>query len=113
MKSVLVTGASGGIGHETARQLLRLGWRVFVHARSQQQAERSASELMHAADCGAVEAVWGDLSDMREVIALAQQVADKTTSLDVLINNAGVYERQPWRSCARTCTRRSMSRTRA
>lgn len=99
MKSALVTGANAGIGRETARQLLQLGWRVFVHGRSQQKAERAANELAHAAGCGTAEAVSGDLSDMRAVVALAHQVKEKTASLDVLLNNAGVYEHERRLTC--------------
>ena len=44
MKSVLVTGATDGIGRETARQLLAHGWHVFVHGQRKEKAEGTAHE---------------------------------------------------------------------
>lgn len=99
MKTALVTGATDGIGRETAKQLLTHGWRVFVHGRSEHKAEHTAHELEdHRFSAtgfranGRAEAVWGDLSRMIETVQLAHQVKAKTDHLDVLINNAGVFE---------------------
>jgi NAD(P)-dependent dehydrogenase (short-subunit alcohol dehydrogenase family) len=86
MKTILVTGANDGIGKETARQLLKLGHTVLVHARSEGKARSAVAEL------GKAIAVWGDLSEMAQVLALASQVSNVAPVLDVLINNAGVYE---------------------
>jgi NAD(P)-dependent dehydrogenase (short-subunit alcohol dehydrogenase family) len=94
MKTVLVTGATDGIGRETARQLLARGLRVLVHGRSQSKAEHHARELAAGQRGGETVAVWGDLSSMRQVVALAEQVRELAPSLDVLINNAGVFEKR-------------------
>jgi NAD(P)-dependent dehydrogenase (short-subunit alcohol dehydrogenase family) len=92
-KAALVTGSTDGIGRETARQLLSLRWTVLVHGRSEGKAARNAEELSR--DTGGEAApVWGDLSRMREVVALAGQVRSRTPVLDVLINNAGIYEKR-------------------
>ena len=90
MKTVLITGATDGIGRETARGLLAKGWHVHVHGRSRSRAERAAAELAESG--GQTTPVWGDLSRMSEVVALAQQVLELGPRLDVLINNAGVFE---------------------
>jgi NAD(P)-dependent dehydrogenase (short-subunit alcohol dehydrogenase family) len=94
MKTVLVTGSTDGIGLETARQLLALGWRVLVHGRSPQRAKAAAEDLARGEAAAPVEPVWGDLSRMSEVVLLAAQAGERAPSLDVLINNAGVYEHQ-------------------
>lgn len=91
MKSVLVTGSTDGIGQETARQLLNAGMHVLVHGRNEAKATRAASALARRVSGARTTPVWGDLSRMRDVAALAGQVRAVVPVLDVLINNAGVY----------------------
>ena len=91
-KTILVTGATDGIGRETARQLLGFGHRVLVHGRSREKAEHAVLQLGKLSHQGEALAVWGDLSHMREVLDLAQQVRGQNRALDVLINNAGVLK---------------------
>jgi NAD(P)-dependent dehydrogenase (short-subunit alcohol dehydrogenase family) len=93
MKSVLVTGATDGIGLETARQLLARGLHVLVHGRNEEKASQNARTLAVEAGAARVTPVWGDLSSMRQVVELAQQVQQRAPILDVLINNAGVFQR--------------------
>lgn len=92
MKTVLITGATNGIGRETARQLLERGWHVLVHGRTREKAERVTQELSGAIRQGHGQAVSGDLSRMAEVVQLASQVKGATSALDVLVNNAGTFE---------------------
>jgi NAD(P)-dependent dehydrogenase (short-subunit alcohol dehydrogenase family) len=92
MKTALVTGATDGIGQETARQLVALGWRVLVHGRNPQRAESALHTIAGDRGRAQVEPVWGDLSRMPEAVLLAAQVKERAPTLDVLINNAGVYE---------------------
>jgi NAD(P)-dependent dehydrogenase (short-subunit alcohol dehydrogenase family) len=92
MKTVLITGATDGIGRESARGMLARSWHVLVHGRSRAKAERSAAELAEAQKDACATPVWGDLSRMSEVVELAQQALALAPRLDVLLNNAGVYE---------------------
>jgi NAD(P)-dependent dehydrogenase (short-subunit alcohol dehydrogenase family) len=94
MKLALVTGSTDGIGRETARQLLAAGWRVLVHGRSELKAAEHATALARETGNPHAAPVWGDLSDMQQVVELAAQVQAQTASLDALVNNAGVYERR-------------------
>ena len=84
----LVTGATSGIGLETARQLAGLGSRVLVHGRSQASATAAAEDVLRHGDA---EPVWRDLASFAQVRELAGQVRDKTDVIDVLVNNAGVF----------------------
>jgi retinol dehydrogenase-12 len=88
-KTLLVTGASDGIGFETARALLGAGHTVLVHGRHRQRAEDGVARL--AAAGGAALPVWGDFAHLAEVRELATQVGALTPRLDVLVNNAGLY----------------------
>lgn len=89
MRTILVTGATDGIGKESARVLSSLGHRVLVHGRTEDKANRVAAEL----GAGSI-AVWGDLSSLSEVRALAERVHEKADHLDVLVNNAGVFQKK-------------------
>ncbi len=86
--SALVTGATSGIGLEAARRLAASGFRVLVHGRSEARALGAVADV---ATHGTAEPVWGDFADLSQVAELAEQVAASSPSLDVLINNAGVF----------------------
>ena len=91
-KTILITGSTDGIGLETAKALASMGHNVLLHGRNSaklEQAKRTVSEL---AEGGRVESYLADLSRMADVDALAKAVMDKHDSLDVLINNAGIYK---------------------
>lgn len=88
-KTVLITGATSGIGLAGAEALARLGWRVLVHARSTARGQGALDHLRQAVPQGTFEVVTGDLSSLAEVVALADQVAATAPALDALWNNAG------------------------
>lgn len=91
---VLVTGATDGIGRETALELARRGAAVILHGRSHErlQATRAAIE----ADSGSrtIQTIQGDLASFAEIHAMADDLLDRAPALDVLINNAGVYQKR-------------------
>jgi NAD(P)-dependent dehydrogenase (short-subunit alcohol dehydrogenase family) len=86
MKTFVVTGATDGIGLETARQLLALGHRVLVHGRTKAKAEAAVAHLK-----GETGIVHGDLGVLSEVRALGGQIEALAPVLDGLINNAGIF----------------------
>ena len=86
--NVLLTGATSGIGRETARALARAGARLVVHGRDAEKVEHLRAELSVAgAEIGTVVA---DLSSLSETARLGRDVIRSRPSLDVLINNAGI-----------------------
>ncbi len=88
--TVLVTGASGGIGEATARHLARLGATVVLAARSRRRIEEIAADI--AADgCTAI-SVSCDVSRSEDVRALVRDAIDHTGRLDMLVNNAGIID---------------------
>lgn len=86
--TVLITGATDGIGLETARALLERGFTVLVHGRTEAKAQAAAARLSPA---GAAVPVFADLGVLSQVRALAKAVEAAAPTLDVLINNAGVF----------------------
>lgn len=84
-KTILITGATDGIGRLTAAKLAAQGHRVLLHGRSTAKLETAAREIG-----GAVETYVADLSDLDQTAALADAIRADHDSLDVVINNAGV-----------------------
>ena len=89
-KTILLTGATDGIGLEAAKLFVSEGHHLLVHGRNPAKLEKVERELT-ALNAGTVESLVADLSVMDEVAALAQSVLDQHKQLDVLINNAGVF----------------------
>ena len=87
-KTILITGATDGVGRLVARRLGQSGAEIIVHGRD---ASRGA-EVVSAINAGGGKAVFlaADLSSLAEVRGLAQSVSQRTERLDLLINNAGI-----------------------
>jgi NAD(P)-dependent dehydrogenase (short-subunit alcohol dehydrogenase family) len=86
-RSVLVTGASSGIGEACALELARRGWRVFAGVRTDEAADR-----LQRASANAVEPVRLDVCDEAAIRAVAELIERETAGagLHGLVNNAGV-----------------------
>lgn len=90
-KTILITGSTDGIGLLTAKILVLAGHTVLLHGRNPSKLEDVKIALSALRDGGRVESYVADLSRLPDVEALAQAVAETHDTLDVLINNAGVY----------------------
>ena len=91
-KTILVTGSTDGIGLETARMLVSQGHLVLLHGRNPSKLEDAEKALSELPGGGSIESHVADLSRMADVEALAKAVAAMHSSLDVLINNAGIFK---------------------
>jgi NAD(P)-dependent dehydrogenase (short-subunit alcohol dehydrogenase family) len=90
-KTVLVTGATGGIGKIAALELARMGANVALVARNEAKGEATLDEIKTATGNTNLELYLADLSSMADIRKLAAEFKAKRTSLDVLVNNAGAY----------------------
>lgn len=90
-KTILITGSTDGIGLETAKLLASEGHDVLLHGRNPEKLEKVQKTLLELKGGDRVEIYLADLSLMTNVEELAKAVAQKHSKLDVLINNAGVY----------------------
>ncbi|MDF3128511.1 SDR family NAD(P)-dependent oxidoreductase [Kiritimatiellaeota bacterium B1221] len=90
-KTILITGATDGIGLETAKNLMADGHQLLLHGRNPTKLAAVAQHLSSLGDPTGIETYIADFSRLNEVKALAQAVSDKHATLDVLINNAGIF----------------------
>ena len=90
--TILVTGATDGIGRATALGLARRGARVLVHGRSRPKAEAVAQAIRRAG--GQADPVVADLASLAEVHRLAAEVRAAAPRLTVLLHNAGVFQNE-------------------
>lgn len=89
-KTVLITGATSGIGLATAEGLAAKGARVVLGARNASRGDAARRAVIDATGNEDVHTVVGDLSSRRMVLALADEVRARFDRLDVLVNNAGI-----------------------
>ncbi|MDX2847848.1 SDR family NAD(P)-dependent oxidoreductase [Actinacidiphila glaucinigra] len=85
MTITLVTGGNKGLGRETARRLIKLGHTVYIGARDAARGREAAEEL-------GAELLMLDVTDDASVAEAAEELRRREGRLDVLVNNAGVYE---------------------
>lgn len=89
MKTVLITGANRGIGFETARQLIQLGYFVYIGSRDKEKGQKAKKELQ-SRGLRNVDVLELDVISIDSIRKARQALEAKVTKLDVLINNAGI-----------------------
>lgn len=90
-KTILLTGATDGIGLETAKLLAGAGHTLLIHGRSESKLAKTREILSSIGGAGVIEAHRADLSKIDEIEGLANAIAKNHANLDVIINNAGVF----------------------
>jgi len=92
-KTILVTGATDGVGRMLAARLAAEGAKVLVHGRSRERAESLLQEIRD--NGGAAEFLPADFASLAEVRRLAGAVAGDHDRLDILVSNAGIFTGTP------------------
>ncbi len=93
-KVVLVTGANSGIGRAASLALAKMGATVVMVARNQEKGEAARSEIVRESQNGSVDLLIADLSSLESVRQLATEFQRKYSRLQVLINNAGLFNQR-------------------
>jgi len=88
-KTVFITGATGGIGKATAIALAKQNYRVVIHGRNEEKANKICEEIKRISGSENIAYIVGDLFLMQDVKKVADTFKAKYDRLDVLINNAG------------------------
>jgi NAD(P)-dependent dehydrogenase (short-subunit alcohol dehydrogenase family) len=93
-KSVMVTGASSGIGEAACAQLARTGANVHMVVRSRERGEQARARIRAGESAEGINLHLCDISSLTSVRELADGFLESNQSLDVLVNNAGVLTAQ-------------------
>lgn len=89
-RTAVVTGANGGLGLETARELARAGAHVVMAARNQEKAAEAESDIRAGVPAASLEIVALDLASLDSVRRAAETILASHERIDLLVNNAGV-----------------------
>jgi NAD(P)-dependent dehydrogenase (short-subunit alcohol dehydrogenase family) len=88
--TILVTGATDGLGKAVATELARRGATVLVHGRDEERGRRTLEEIEDRTGNGRLAWYRADLASLADVRGLADAVMRDRNRLDVLVNNAGI-----------------------
>lgn len=91
MKTILITGATDGIGLATAKKLAQQGHELVLHGRSEEKAQRACDAVRTIVPAAVLHTAHADLADLSEVARMGHELSARLPRLDVLVNNAGVY----------------------
>jgi NAD(P)-dependent dehydrogenase (short-subunit alcohol dehydrogenase family) len=90
-KVVIITGSNKGIGKEAAKEIAKLGAKVYMACRSLDSANQVRDEIINETGNQNVFVRHLDLASVDSIISFAEQFKKKESKLDVLINNAGLW----------------------
>ncbi len=91
MKTIVITGSTDGIGKLAATKLAKAGYHMVLHGRNRQKLEQTIFEVKSAANNESITGIISDLSDVSSIRSMTAELTQNHSSIDVLINNAGVY----------------------
>jgi len=88
MKTILITGATSGIGEACVTEFLQAGYQVIAHGRNQEK----LSELTHRENSKSLQTICFDLENVSEM----EHKLESIGPVHILLNNAGVFQRKSW-----------------
>jgi NAD(P)-dependent dehydrogenase (short-subunit alcohol dehydrogenase family) len=91
---VMITGANSGIGRAASLALAKMGATLVMVARNKERGEAARSEIIRKSQNNSVDLLLADLSSLESVRQLATDFKKKYSRLDVLINNAGLFNQR-------------------
>lgn len=91
VKTILITGATDGIGKHLAKKLASEGYQVILHGRNPQKLELALQEVRAVSLRGRVSSYLTDFSKLDDVYRFVEEIKRDFQRIDVLFNNAGLY----------------------
>lgn len=91
VKTILITGATDGIGKHLAKKLASQGHHIILHGRNPQKLELATQEVRAVSLRGRVSSYLADFSKLDDVYRFVEEIKRDFPSIDVLFNNAGLY----------------------
>lgn len=90
-KNILITGGATGIGYEAAKECVKQGANVIIASRNEQKLDQAVEKIKKLGFTGNVSRVIFDVSNTDEIDNKLQEVISVYGSIDMLVNNAGIY----------------------
>lgn len=91
VKTILITGATDGIGKHLAKKMASQGHHIILHGRNPQKLELALQEVRAVSLRGRVSSYLADFSKLDDVYRFVEEIKRDFQSIDVLFNNAGLY----------------------
>lgn len=92
-KIILITGSTDGIGKQVALDLAEMNHKVIIHGRDFGRCINSVNEIRSKTNNNDIDFVVADLSEKENVYNLIREIKERYDKIDVLINNAGIYNK--------------------
>lgn len=89
-KTIVITGANSGIGFESTRHFSKAGWRVIMACRSLNKAESAREQILAENPSARLDILALDVSNLQSIEQFAKDLANASSGIDILINNAGI-----------------------
>ena len=93
-ETILVTGATDGLGKRVASELAQRGAAVLLHGRNRERLQATLEEVGRESGSERLRSYLADFTSLRDVRELARRILSDEESLDVLVNNAGIISRE-------------------
>ncbi len=91
MKTILLTGATDGIGLETAVMLAEAGHKLLLHGRNKAKLDAAKEMLLNINANAQIDLYIADFSNLQDVRTMANDILNSGNKIDVIINNAGIF----------------------
>ena len=93
-KTILITGATYGIGKQSAIELAGLSEKIIIHGRDEEKCKKTVAEIISLTGNLTIDHISADFSSLTQVREMADTIISRYDILEILLNNAGVYENE-------------------